>query len=150
MQPSALSVLKTLSSLHELCAQQNAHPSPSSWPLATTIQLSDSVSLFKDLFIYLLIYLGCPGSPRPWASFSLRRLLLLLWNTGSKHADSVVVAHGLTCYGSMWDLPGPGMEPVSPALAGRFLTSRPPGKPCPYDLTPPSTSYQWNRAILHV
>ena len=31
--------------------------------------------------------------------------------------------------GSMWDLPGPGMEPVSPALAGRFFTTEPPGKP---------------------
>ena len=30
----------------------------------------------------------------------------------------------------MWDLPGPGLEPVSPALAGRFLTTAPPGKPC--------------------
>ena len=30
----------------------------------------------------------------------------------------------------MWDLPGPGVEPVSPALAGgsRFLTTVPPGK----------------------
>ena len=29
----------------------------------------------------------------------------------------------------MWDLPGPGHEPVSPALAGRFSTTAPPGKP---------------------
>ena len=29
----------------------------------------------------------------------------------------------------MWDIPGPGLEPVSPALAGRFLTTAPPGKP---------------------
>ena len=29
----------------------------------------------------------------------------------------------------MWDLPGPGLEPVSPALAGRFSTTVPPGKP---------------------
>ena len=28
----------------------------------------------------------------------------------------------------MWDLPGPGIEPVSPALAGRFLTTAPPGR----------------------
>ena len=27
----------------------------------------------------------------------------------------------------MWDLPGPGLEPVSPALAGRFSTTVPPG-----------------------
>ena len=30
---------------------------------------------------------------------------------------------------SMWDLPGPGLEPVCPALAGGFLTTAPPGKP---------------------
>ena len=29
----------------------------------------------------------------------------------------------------MWDLPGPGLEPVSPALADGFLTTAPPGKP---------------------
>ena len=29
----------------------------------------------------------------------------------------------------MWDLPGPGLEPVSPASAGRLLTTEPPGKP---------------------
>ena len=29
----------------------------------------------------------------------------------------------------MWDLPRPGLEPVSPALAGRFSTTAPPGKP---------------------
>ena len=28
----------------------------------------------------------------------------------------------------MWDLPGPGIEPMCPALAVRFLTTGPPGK----------------------
>ena len=28
----------------------------------------------------------------------------------------------------MWDLPGPGLKSVSPALAGGFLTTAPPGK----------------------
>ena len=32
---------------------------------------------------------------------------------------------------SMWDLPRPGLEPMSPALAGRFSTTAPPGKPEP-------------------
>ena len=60
---------------------------------------------------------------------------------------SVVVARGLSSCGSraldcrlgscgtwaqllysMWDLPRPGLEPVSPALAGGVLTSAPPGK----------------------
>ena len=29
----------------------------------------------------------------------------------------------------MWDPPRPGLEPVSPALAGRLPTTAPPGKP---------------------
>ena len=29
----------------------------------------------------------------------------------------------------MWDSPRPGLEPVSPALAGRVSTTAPPGKP---------------------
>ena len=29
----------------------------------------------------------------------------------------------------MWDLPRPGLEPVSPALAGGLPTTAPPGKP---------------------
>ena len=33
----------------------------------------------------------------------------------------------------MWDLPGPGIKPVSPALAGGFLTTAPPGKSCPFN-----------------
>ena len=48
---------------------------------------------------------------------------------------SVVVARGLGSCGSRaqllrgtWDLPGPGLEPVSPSLAGGFLTTAPPGK----------------------
>ena len=53
---------------------------------------------------------------------------------------SVVAAHGLSSCGSqasllrsMWDLPGPGLEPVSPALAGGPLTTAPPGKPLAAD-----------------
>ena len=32
----------------------------------------------------------------------------------------------------MWDPPRPGLEPMSPALAGRFPTTAPPGKPLSY------------------
>ena len=35
----------------------------------------------------------------------------------------------------MWDLPGPGLEPVSPALASGFLSTVPPGKPCSWLLS---------------
>ena len=42
--------------------------------------------------------------------------------------DSAVMAHGVGCLGGMWDLPGPGIEPVSPALESGFLISRPSGR----------------------
>ena len=83
------------------------------------------------------------------AGFSLQ-WLLLLWSTGSRCTCSVVVACRLSSCGpqalecrlsscgaqaqllcSMWDLPRPGIEPMSPALAGGFLTTVPPGKSWP-------------------
>ena len=54
---------------------------------------------------------------------------LLLRSTGSRRAGSVVVAHGPSCSVACGNLPRPGLEPVSPALAGRFSTTGPPGKP---------------------
>ena len=53
----------------------------------------------------------------------------LVGSTGSRRAGSVVVAHGPSCSAACGDLPRPGLEPVSPALAGRFSTTAPPGKP---------------------
>ena len=55
------------------------------------------------------------------------------WALGAR--ASVVLKRGLSSCAtlaqllrSMWDLPGPGLEPMSPALAGGFLTTAPPGK----------------------
>ena len=63
---------------------------------------------------------GCTGSLLLCVAFSSCVCgLLMLQSTGSG-----VVTHGL----SMWNLPGPGFKSVSPALAGRLLTTRPPGK----------------------
>ena len=47
----------------------------------------------------------------------------------------------------MWDLPGPGIGPVSPALAGRFFTTEPPGKP-PVPYLIPSSSPFWGTGFL--
>ena len=43
-------------------------------------------------------------------------------------SGAVVVAHGLSCSAACGNLPRPGLEPVYPALAGRLLTTAPPGK----------------------
>ena len=62
-------------------------------------------------------------------------------STGSRHSGfsscgSQALEHRLGSCGAraqllrgMWDLPGPGIEPVSPALAGRFISTVPPGRP---------------------
>ena len=51
-------------------------------------------------------------------------------------AEHRLQTHRLSSCGSraqllcgMWDLPRPGLEPMSPALAGGFSTTAPPGKP---------------------
>ena len=75
----------------------------------------------------LVVARGGPSSSR-CAGLSLSRPLLL-WSTGSRRAGSVVVAHGAQLLRGTWDLPRPGLEPVSPALAGRLSTTAPPGKP---------------------
>ena len=107
---------------------------------------------FLKKIIYLVIF-GCRGSLLPQGLFSscIQRGLLSVnhWVCGLLPAvaplavehrlqgtDSVAVARGLSVCGERaWllrgfgDLPDLGREPVSPASAGRFFTTEPPGKP---------------------
>ena len=55
---------------------------------------------------------------------------------GLSRCGSWALQHRLSSCGSwaqllrsMWDLPGSGIERASSALAGRFFTTEPPGKP---------------------
>ena len=102
------------------------------------------VFFFKGNAIYLLIYFGCV-----WSSFlcegflQLRRVGPLfiavcrpLTIATSLVAEQRLQTLRLSSCGSRaqllhgtWDLPRPGLELVSPALAGRFSTTAPPGKP---------------------
>ena len=93
---------------------------------------------FFKLINYLFIF-GCIGSSLRCTGFSLR-WFLLFQSAGSRCAGfsschSQALEHRLNSCGaraqllrSMWDLPVPGHEPVSPALAGGFLTTVPPWK----------------------
>ena len=95
------------------------------------------------LFIYLFFWL-C------WVFVSVRGLPLVVASGGHSSsrctglftiAASLVAEHRLQTHRlsscgsqaqslrSMWDPPRPGLEPVSPALAGRLSTTAPPGKP---------------------
>ena len=95
-------------------------------------------------FIYLFIFLGVLDlrfCARAFSSCGKRGPLLITVRGPLTVAASPVAEHRLqtrrlSSCGSraqllrgMWDLPRPGLEPVSPALAGRFLTTAPPGKP---------------------
>ena len=97
------------------------------------------------LFIYLFIY-GCVGSSFLCEGFSLlaasgghsssRCVGLSLSRTLLLRTEHRLQTRRLSNCGpraqslrGMWDLPRTGLEPVSPALAGRFSTTAPPGKP---------------------
>ena len=117
---------------------------------------------FYFLKIYLLFIFGCVGSvaarglslvaaSRGYFSlqctgFSLQWLLLLR-STGSRRmgfssCGMWALERRLSSCGAraqllrgMWDLPGPGIKPMSPVLAGGFLTTAPSGKSPPLVLT---------------
>ena len=85
--------------------------------------------------------LGLRFCARAFSSCGKRRPLFIVVGGPLTIAASLVAEHRLqTCrlgscgsraqlLHSMWDLPRPGLEPVSPALAGRLSTTAPPGKP---------------------
>ena len=106
--------------------------------------------LFLKFLFYLFLFLAVLGLGyytgfslvAASGSFSLRWLLLLP-SAGSRARASVVAVLGLWNTGSivngtwswllhsMWGLPRPGIEPVSPVLTGGLFTTEPPGKPPP-------------------
>ena len=94
------------------------------------------------LFIYLfLAVLGLRFCARAFSSCGKWGPLLIAVRGPLTIAASLVAEHRLQTHrlsncGSraqllrgMWDPPRPGLEPVSPALADRFSTTVPPGKP---------------------
>ena len=111
---------------------------------------------FQDLKKNLFIYFGCIGSSllrvgflQLWRAGATLRCSAqashcsgfsfcgarALGRVGFSSCGSRALEHRLSSCGprayvlrSLWNLPGPGLEPVSPALAGGFLTTAPPGK----------------------
>ena len=74
----------------------------------------------------LVVVSGGHSSSR-CAGLSLLRPLVAEHRLQTRRISSCGSRAQLLC--GMWDLPRPGLEPVSPALAGRFSTTAPPGKP---------------------
>ena len=113
------------------------------------------VTFLKNKFIYLFLFLAVLAlrcCARSFSSCGERGLLFVAVRGLLIAVASLVVEHGLYSAGfsscgwrdlenrlsscgtraqllrGMWDLPGPRLEPVSPALAGGFLTTAPSGK----------------------
>ena len=97
--------------------------------------------LFIYLFVCLFVYFWlCWGFISVWGK---RGPLFIAVRGPLTIAASLVAEHRLqtrrlSSRGSraqllrgMWDLPRPGLEPVSPALAGRLSPTAPPGQPHP-------------------
>ena len=92
---------------------------------------------FLILFYYLLLAaLGLRCCARAFSSCGEQGLLFVAVRGLLTVVASLVAEYRLSSCGAraqllhgMWDLPGPGLEPMSPALAGGFLTTAPPGKP---------------------
>ena len=94
------------------------------------------------IFLYLFMsVLGLRFCARASSSCGERGPLFIMVRGPLTIAASLVAEHKLqtrrlsSCGSraqlphSMWHLPRPGLEPVSPALAGRFSTTAPRGKP---------------------
>ena len=102
-----------------------------------------SLKIFLFIIYFLFLFLAVLGlrfCVRAFSSFGEWRPLFIALRGPLTIATSHVAEHRLqmrrlsNC-GSraqplrgMWDLPRPGLEPVSLALAGRFSTTAPPGK----------------------
>ena len=95
-------------------------------------------------------------------SFSWQWLLFLLarGHVGFSSCGTLVLEHRLSSCGARaqllygrWDLSGSGMEPVSPALAGKFFTTESSGKPTLNLLntitTKQGNTLVWEKASVH-
>ena len=123
-----------------------------------SIYIAKGISFFFFWLLYLFIYylfFGCVGSSVRARAFSscgkrgplfiaVRGPLFIAVRGPLTMAAPPVAGHRLqkrrlSSCGSraqplrgMWVLPRPGLEPAFPALAGRFSTTAPPGKPQSY------------------
>ena len=108
-----------------------------------SLLLPSDLFFFINLFIYFLAVLGLRFCARAFSSCGERGPRFIAVRRPLTIVASLVAEHRLqtrrlsTCgpraqlLRGMWDLPRPGLEPMSPALAGRFSTTAPPGKPYP-------------------
>ena len=112
-----------------------------SWPNISLFYFFFNFYLLFIYYVYFLAVLGLRFCARASSSCGKQGPLFIavrgpLTIVASLVAEQRLQTLRLSSCGSraqllrgMWDPPRPGLEPVSPALAGRFSTTAPPGKP---------------------
>ena len=115
------------------------------------------VFLFLNFYLFIYLFLAVLGlhfCARAFSSCGKRGPLFIavcrpLTIAASLVAEHRLQTHRLSNCGSraqllrgMWDPPRPVLEPVSPALAGRFSTTAPPGRP-PHTVLYKGLEHQW-------
>ena len=110
----------------------------------------DFLIFFKKFYLFIYLFMAVLGlrfCVRAFPSCGKRGPLFIavrgpLTITASLVAEHRLQTHRFSSCGSraqllrgMWDPPRPGLEPVSPALAGGLPTTAPPGKPPDFLIT---------------
>ena len=99
----------------------------STWAFSSCIERGLLFLAVHGLLIAVVSLVAELGLLGLWASAVAARGLSSCGERALERSLSSCGALALLLRG-MWDLPGPGLEPMSPALAGGFLTTAPPGK----------------------
>ena len=91
-----------------------------------------SQARLSKLFLAALVFaaahrLSLVAVSRDYSPFAVSGLLVAVASLVGKHGLSTCGV-GAWLLHSMWNLPGPGIQPMFPALAGGFLTTGPQAK----------------------
>ena len=97
------------------------------WAFSSCSERGPLLAVVSGLLIAMPLHCRAQA-PGTWAPAVAARRLSSCGSQAPEHRISSCGARVQPLY-SMWDLPGPGLEPVSPALAGGLPTTAPPGKP---------------------
>ena len=117
-----LAVSRTVACMFQCCSLTSSHPLLFNWVQKSVLHVCVSFaalpvgSSVPSFWILLLQAAGCRACECHWLRFPG------LWSPAQ------VVVRGLSHRG-MWNLSRSGIKPLSPALAGGFFTTEPPGKP---------------------
>ena len=95
----------------------------------------------KNFFFLIIFIFDCAGSSLLRGLFSIE--VQALGHTGFSSCSSWALEHRLNSCDAqaellcrMWDLPGPGIKPMSLVLVGRLFSTEPAGKPLLFLLYP--------------